>query len=333
MNSGRHIIIDDTLLGKYLAGEALPEEALALEKWLQASAENRKLFEESQTVWQKTGRVREVFLPDLLKMQSTGSADNQKRLVKRIFFSRRNFQVAAAILLFVLAGSILLLLFVPGKKMVGKPDYIIKTAGDTVLQDTLPDRSAITLAQHATLKYPVDFNDRKREVTLTGEGWFHVAANPDKPFIISAGNVFIRVTGTSFSVRQTDTLIETCVKTGTVMMYNGQGRVKITAGHKGIYSVIENKFSLADSFNINAIGFATGIFTFENASMKEIAGQLEKAYGITIVFENEKLKDCTISCSFDNKPINYIFDVIAVTLNIRWYIRNKTVYINGSGCN
>ncbi len=96
MNSGRRIIIDDTLLGKYLAGEALPEEALALEKWLQASAENRKLFEESQTVWQKTGGVREVFLPDLLKIQSTGSADNSKRLVKRIFFSR-NYQVAARV--------------------------------------------------------------------------------------------------------------------------------------------------------------------------------------------------------------------------------------------
>jgi ferric-dicitrate binding protein FerR (iron transport regulator) len=232
-----------------------------------------------------------------------------------------------------LAGSILWLLFVPGKKMVGKPDYITKTAGGTILQDTLPDHSAITLAQHATLKYPVDFNDRKREVVLTGEGWFHVVANPRKPFIISAGNVFIRVTGTSFSVRQTDTLIETCVKTGTVMMYNEQGSVKVTAGHKGVYSVIKNKFSSADSFNINAIGFATGIFTFENTSMKEIAGQLEKAYGITIVFENEKLKDCTISCSFDNKPVKYIFDVIAVTLNIRWYMRNKTVYINGSGCN
>ena len=80
------------------------------------------------------------------------------------------------------------------------------------------------------------------------------------------------------------------------------------------------------------MAYATRVFDFENVSLKQIAAQLEKAYGITVVFRNKKLEGCPMSSSFENRSVNYIFDVISATLNVSCDIDGKTVYISGKGC-
>jgi type II secretory pathway component GspD/PulD (secretin) len=102
----------------------------------------------------------------------------------------------------------------------------------------------------------------------------------------------------------------------------------VKAGQKGIYSRSQQAFRLLRSFNVNDLGYATRVFNFDNVTLKEIAERIEKAYGITVVFGHERLKNLTMSSSFDNNTVQYVFDVISVTLNIRYRIDNKTVYIS-----
>ena len=114
------------------------------------------------------------------------------------------------------------------------------------------------------------------------------------------------------------------------MMFNDSDSLIVKTGQKGIYDIKDNKFTLFSSFNINDQGYATKVLTFENITLKEIAAQIEKAYGVTVVFRNEKIKDLTMSSSFDNNTITYIFDVISITLHVNYKIENKVVYISGS---
>jgi ferric-dicitrate binding protein FerR (iron transport regulator) len=196
----------------------------------------------------------------------------------------------------------------------------------------LPDKTVTILNTHSTIKYPGRFADHERDVQLNGEAWFNVTRNHQQPFIITTGPIKVKVVGTSFNVRNAGQSIEVAVKTGIVRMISAADSVAIHPGEKGIYDTLTKKLSLTATFNPNEIGYATKVFNFENATLKEIAGQLEKAYGITIVIKNEKLLQCTMSSTFDNKPIEYIFDVLAMTLNIRYQIVNKTVYISGNSC-
>ncbi len=52
----------------------------------------------------------------------------------------------------------------------------------------------------------VNLNTRKifsgdtREVILSGEGYFEVAHNPDKPFIVNTGKLNVKALGTVFNV-------------------------------------------------------------------------------------------------------------------------------------
>jgi ferric-dicitrate binding protein FerR (iron transport regulator) len=69
------------------------------------------------------------------------------------------------------------------------------------------------------------------------------------------------------------------------------------------------------------------VFTFDNAPLGEIITQVEKAYGVTVSLDNEKLKYLTMSSTFDNDSIPYIFDVISITLKVKYTIENKVVHI------
>jgi len=64
----------------------------------------------------------------------------------------------------------------------------------------LSDSTKVWLNAESQLKYPVVFSSDKRTVELTGEAFFEVTPNPDKPFYVISGEQSIKVLGTSFNV-------------------------------------------------------------------------------------------------------------------------------------
>lgn len=331
MTNNNHIDVDH-LLGKYLAGEASPAEAIQLEAWLAASPANKQLFEKISNIWSSLSSEeycsipdKEAFLQEIKNRVSQPSLSKIFRLKKATAFTK----IAASIIL--IAGAVTLITVLFQKKQAPTMIAITRQTGQNILNDTLPDGSIAIINNHSLLQYPVQFTG-KREVQLNGEAFFNVTHDASKPFIISAGPVHIKVIGTSFNVRKGTDSIEVVVRTGIVRMYNDKDSLTLKAGKKGIYHISTQRFSIVETFNANEVAYATKIFNFENASLKEIASQLQKAYGIKIVITNKDLEACTMSSSFDNKSIEYIFEVLAITLNIQYRIEQKTVYISGSSC-
>lgn len=331
MSHSNHIDVDEALLGKYLSGEAAPEEAMAIDDWLAASAENRILYEQVSAVWEQ-GLQQPVHQLPVREAVWAGIARHLPSNPQPKVLPIRNYErrlLAAACVLVVVATGIFFLL--SRKKDVAVPQYITQKAGAAILRDTLPDHSIVVQNSYSTLQYPAGFDGRGRALHLSGEAWFDVQPDAARPFVVSVGDIQVKVIGTSFNILQSDSAVETLVKTGRVMMYNAADTIFINAGQKGMYNIMEHTFHLIDSFNANDLGYATRVFNFENAELKEIAAHIEKAYGITVVFASEKLQHRSMSSSFDNNTLAYIFDVISVTLNTRYRIENKTVYISDRG--
>lgn len=325
MNSPGHIQVDDELLAKYLSGEAAPEEAMAVDHWVSASNNNRVLFEQAMSVWEQTSGGSAWQLPDKLKLLATIRQATKPAKTGAVKMLR--WSIAAAVLIgFGLTGAYWLLHPAPATI----PDsLVVRQANQQLLRDTLPDHSVAEINSGATIKYAKDFSGNTRSIHLTGSAGFDVITDAAKPFIVSVGDIQVKVLGTTFHVTEDPATITVAVKSGAVSMFRGDSGITVKTGETGTYHNSTHRFSLtvAESHEV------TRSFNFTNATLKEIATQLEKAYSVRIVFNNKKLENCTMSSSFDNKSIQFIFEVISITLNVQYRIEKDTVYISGNGCN
>lgn len=329
MSNNNHTNANYMLLSRYLSGEASPEEAIQLEAWIAADNANKQQFEQLSKVWSTISSEEACIIPDKEAFfNHLRERLPQSPTAKSISLKLTWLKIAASIIL--IAGAVMLYTVLRTNVQPNTAATVSRQTQQNILNDTLPDGTLAVISNNTLLQYPNEFTRTSRSVVLNGEAWFNVTPNPAQPFIITAGPLQIKVIGTSFNVRTNNDIIEVAVKTGVVRMFTNIDSISVTAGQKGIYQISTRQFTIKEKFNLNEVGYATKYFNFENATLKEIAGQLQKAYGIKIVITNKNLENCTLSSSFDNKPIEYIFDVLAMTLNIQYRIERKTVYISGS---
>ena len=69
------------------------------------------------------------------------------------------------------------------------------------LRVVLPDGSEVVINSGSKLIYPDRFGPDRRQVFLAGEGYATIAKDPGRPFVMSAGEVDVRVLGTKFNLK------------------------------------------------------------------------------------------------------------------------------------
>ena len=94
----------------------------------------------------------------------------------------------------------------------------INTAEGSRTHLTLPDGTKVWLNAGSHLSYGKTYNAATREVNLTGEAFFDVARNSQKPFLIHTARIDIQVLGTSFNVKSypTDRTTEATLIRGSI---------------------------------------------------------------------------------------------------------------------
>lgn len=99
-----------------------------------------------------------------------------------------------------------------------EPRSLVSRVGEYV-EHTLPDGSHIALNTNSRLD--IAFTAQVREVTLlAGEALFTVAKDPDRPFVVNAGNRRITAVGTAFLVHLGAEAVEVTVSEGVVALSN-----------------------------------------------------------------------------------------------------------------
>lgn len=229
------------LLVKYITGEANAAEKQQVEKLIGGDDENRRYYEHFKLIWDESlelandndldedkawVRFRERIQKEYIA--STTSANNYKWL-----------KVAAVILLASAA-----VLFAPGlfkhreearyTTIGATPNEVILRSVTTneIKTDTLPDGSTITQNKNSTLSYPATFAAKDRTVELSGEAFFNVWHDRQRPFIIKVSNVQITVLGTSFNVKSNGKITEVIVETGIVRIQRRRQTATLHPGEK-----------------------------------------------------------------------------------------------------
>lgn len=106
----------------------------------------------------------------------------------------------------------------------------------------LEDGSTVDLNRGAVITVTFSTNER-RVALLRGEALFTVAKNPERPFVVSAGDVDVRAIGTAFNVRRETGEVEVLVTEGRVQVESPAHAAALSAlslvdaGHRAIVSL------------------------------------------------------------------------------------------------
>ncbi len=323
------------LIAKYLNGEANTDDIIDLEKWKSQSGDNRKVFDEYRTIWEKTGQISLFADIDIenewnVFLENIDHENESYRKKHRVATWKPLVRIAAIII----AG---LILSISGYFVYQGLKYEKLYARNEVLEVSLPDGSSVSLNRGTKMIYPKKF-DNRREISLNGEAFFDVRRDLDRPFIVRSGEVIVEVVGTSFNFYafKKENVAQVIVESGKVAVYNDDdfsGRKDLLKkGERMIYSRKDGVRAIQPNTDINYKSWKTGILKFENSSLQYVVNLLEKHYQERITLVNSMLNECRITVSFNNKSLDYVLETITETLGLKLLKTENGYFIDGSGC-
>lgn len=233
----------------------------------------------------------------------------------------------------------------------------VATNAGKVQHITLPDGSQVWLNAKSRLQYNNWVAGKAREVVLTGEAFFDIAQKAQQPFIIHTKTVDIRVLGTSFNVKaySEDGNTETTLVTGKVqiVMKQEDGRTVELAPNqklvvlnnpdiKRIETVRKNNLQTPDSssYHISPVSTRAGDSTLAEISWKdrkltffdeplsEVAMQLQRWYGVTVIFKEETMKNTRFTGTFRDESLQRVMQVLQMSAPFDYHISKDTLMIN-----
>ena len=155
----------------------------------------------------------------------------------------------------------------------------------------LADGSKVYLNSESRLRFPTRFEGKERRVYLEGEGYFEVARDSAKPFIVEAKEVDVRVLGTSFNVNARENSCVTTLVEGCVRMRHGMlDSVELHAGQQALLTGV-GKIRVQEVDTRYYTSWMDNMFAFREAPLREIAEVLENWYGCECRFENPALEN------------------------------------------
>ena len=152
----------------------------------------------------------------------------------------------------------------------------------------LSDGTKVWLNAASSLRYPTSFSGQDRKVELTGEGYFEVAKNKDKPFHVRVGAVEVEVLGTHFNIMAYDdeAAIQTTLLEGSVKVsYNNQSDL-LKPGRQASLDRTDNKLTTGDANVQQVVAWKNGYFYFDKSDVKTIMRQVSRWYDLDIVYES-----------------------------------------------
>lgn len=199
----------------------------------------------------------------------------------------------------------------------------------------LSDGTTIYMNAGTELKYPVSFlSTGNRTVFISGEAYFNVASDKERPFIVNAEELNVEVLGTEFNVLAypEDGLSDVVLVEGSVGMYaDSTAKESATVLKPGLRGSFDKTVSEITTEEVNVkvyTSWRNGELVYRNLPFKHMLKKLERHYNIDIVLNNEELGEEPFSASFDNKSIGEVLSFFDEIYGIDYEIKNNTVYIN-----
>jgi transmembrane sensor len=302
-------------LGRYMAGELSPAEAGEVQRWLSENANDATVLAALDAATRNMPSTKPVNVEAALRRVKA-------RLAPRAPWQRYAGWAAVAAAAVVVIAVGVNALRGPAQPSSSATVVGYSTAVGTRDSITLADGSRVILGPASRIEV------RDRDVVLTtGEAFFVVVHDEERPFTVRAGGAMIRDIGTEFSVhsdREGD--VRVVVREGAVQLAGGADSVLLAPGDVGTLSAGRVSASRG-SATADDLAWTSGRLVFRNASVAELTADLRRWYGVELRVTDSALRQRHFTGSFANEPSSRVLDVIALALGARVDRRGDTVHI------
>jgi ferric-dicitrate binding protein FerR (iron transport regulator) len=227
---------------------------------------------------------------------------------------------------------------------------IVQAKPGTRSNVVLPDGTTVTLNAGSELTYPTDFMKGNREVELSGEGYFQVAKNAGRPFIIHTAAVDVKVLGTAFNLRAypNEPKTETALISGAVevTIHRQQDhKILLKPGEKvevdnqpAAVASAPQKMPAAESASharkpdirisplvtdpvdhqVQETAWLEYKLVFRNETFERLSAQIERAYNVKIIFRDEQIKNASFSGKVKDESVTELLNILQATKHFNY---------------
>jgi transmembrane sensor len=355
------------LLVRYLTGMADEAERTEALKWIRNSQENKRYFNELRQVYEasKTIQTDTSYNPDLSLERV--KARHYRNLIESIQienrenarFFRLEMMKYAALILFIVSLGIAGIRFTKNRSAVNEPQVwnTLEAPFGSRTHLTLADGTSVWLNAGSQLKYSSRFGKKDRKVFLEGEGYFHVAKDQKRQFIVSTSYLDIKVYGTQFNVKAypDENTIQTTLVEGSVMiedrvdLWAKRHRITLKPNQTATYYIQESK-AVVKSKNDQPAGIQMfpekkmtllphvnpTVYTswkdsrwlIEAETLASLAVKLERRYNVKIVIKSPELQNYRFSGTLKDETLEQVLNLIKLSAPIQYTIENNVVSLD-----
>lgn len=348
------------LMSRVLSGSASEAEAAELQQLIAEDEGLRLLYWQmvpgtAEQEEEEQSDALQAYATHYTKMQIAGLMDEAEIPAPAPRKFRKTLAVTAFVLALTGAGGWWYWTALSAQKREAAAQEV-KTPRGSQSYFTLADGTQVWMNSNSKITYGEDFNRSSRTVRLTGEAYFKVAKDEDKPFIIEAGGLKVKVLGTVFNIRSypDEQNTETTLVSGSVAITltdQPGNTIQLKPGEK---LAVRNRISpvyqaphSADSLEAQQIpiltlskmrmdpldgtlldaGWKEGKLIFDGDNFGKVASKLEKWYDVTVVVENDALYNASFTGVFEKKSLADVLNALQATGKITYNHRNDTVHV------
>ena len=352
------------LIAGYLTGELSEEQLEALKVWIKSDKRNKQYFDQMRELWLAAPAAfpgepfnREaayrLFLSRTRKKTFTKNVKTAKeRESAHIWFTR----VAAAVVIGFLLGVVVVYIGnrpdVP-RYVASQYDMVVPHGSRTQL--TLADGTKVWLNSGSRFRYATDFGQKSREVYLEGEGYFDVARDTTKWFVVKTDKLDVKALGTSFNVKAypgeeniETVLVSGKVRIGDVVLAPNDKFIYTRKNHKTVIekkapetrptiTPVENKQTVAGQTSVKIVETPTDpmidtswkdeLWRVESEPLSSFAVKLERRYDVKIRFANRGVQSLSINASIRDESLEQVLRFLQLTIPIDFSIDGKSVVL------
>lgn len=196
-------------------------------------------------------------------------------------------------------------------------------------QVILPDGTKVWLNSESSISYPSRFSKEERYVEITGEAYFEVASERQRPFFVKSEHQKIEVLGTHFNVNayHDEEYTSTTLVEGSVKVHTNNAEVTILKPNQQAVLNTSNKLTVSNVQAEDAMAWKNGRFVFNDSDIQSVMRIVSRWYDVEIEYRNgipKKTIGGDIS-KFEN--ISQLLEVLEATGGIHFKREGRRIVV------
>lgn len=193
----------------------------------------------------------------------------------------------------------------------------------------LEDGTEVWLNSSSTLRFPASFNGDRREVEISGEGYFKVAKHASKPFTVrTPDGKKIEVLGTSFNINTYEPgKVTASLVDGSVKAVYGNRETLLVPGEEAVMQ--EGKEIAVQPFaSESLLSWMDGAYAFKDMEFKTIARALARWYDIKVVFDSPEVEHYRFFGTLKkNRPLEEFMEMLQLAKGFHYRLEGSVLHV------